>query len=660
MSFNTKKWNKFLIGEAEQAEVDRFLDRLSRTKPSEAPFNNIFKGKWRIAMDYSPKEFEHMRTIAARMEELGHEMEHVPQFAYKSAVELEKPSEKSKEPWGWMVIRNQDKSAFLKRKNMLYTEWIKAMDDAEAESGIDASTTSGIVNLSNWVTQNPDNPEAKKYNEALGQYKRHNKRGIRKTKLGKVVAREFKDNREIIDSWNESARIYQGDPNIFRVAKAAKNYSMIISRHPVDVYRMSDHAGISSCHSLDASHGHCAIQEAEDFGMIAYVVKTKDLPRIDLDDDEVFYDEQRHGPGSDLIEPIARRRLRRYFNKKDNYDLAVPDTKEYGYSDIPGFLNLLVNWSRGVQKDLVYGEDNKLNKPEITDFIRMGGSYPDAPDRDLFNRMFQPKEKYKHSPSYKDDEGNVVAPSPWMTRDIKAWERAVDFATRNFEYRIPEENRYDATKRGTPGVYLSLVSSIAGPDDDRVVDFYSELFIIVPKNEITDEGEKAFMGNLASLIGGGGKRLDLEVKDVINKHLTNLEVLDVYIPMSAFRQAGLPTFMTRVRFELDQYRTDPGGYADFIVDLTRDWPNMLAAVEDLKEEWKKTGVLKTGEEPEEEPAEQPEEEVKEQTEPFQRKVAAKHKKMKIRLIGKGKGKHTAGSYKKKPSYKRSKSAPPAG
>jgi hypothetical protein len=50
----------------------------------------------------------------------------------------------------------------------------------------------------------------------------------------------------------------------------------------------------------------------------------------------------------------------------------------------------------------------------------------------------------------------------------------------------------------------------------------------------------------------------------------------------------------------------------------------------------------------------------EQTEPFQKKVKAKHKRMKIRLIGKGKGKHTAGSYKEKPSYKRSKSAPPGG
>ena len=38
-----------------------------------------------------------------------------------------------------------------------------------------------------------------------------------------------------------------------------------------------------------------------------------DLPRINLDDDEVFYDADRHGPGADQIEPLARRRLRRYF-----------------------------------------------------------------------------------------------------------------------------------------------------------------------------------------------------------------------------------------------------------------------------------------------------------------------------------------------------------
>ena len=51
-------------------------------------------------------------------------------------------------------------------------------------------------------------------------------------------------------------------------------------------------------------------------------------------------------------------------------------------------------------------------------------------------------------------------------------------------------------------------------------------------------------------------------------------------------------------------------------------------------------------------------EILQEEEPFQRKVKAKHSKMKFRLIGKGKNKHNVGKKMKKPSYKRSKSAPP--
>jgi ADP-ribose pyrophosphatase YjhB (NUDIX family) len=45
-------------------------------------------------------------------------------------------------------------------------------------------------------------------------------------------------------------------------------------------------------------------------------------------------------------------------------------------------------------------------------------------------------------------------------------------------------------------------------------------------------------------------------------------------------------------------------------------------------------------------------------EPYQEKVKQKHRRMKIRLIGKGKNKYNVGKKMKKPSYKRSKSAPP--
>jgi len=50
--------------------------------------------------------------------------------------------------------------------------------------------------------------------------------------------------------------------------------------------------------------------------------------------------------------------------------------------------------------------------------------------------------------------------------------------------------------------------------------------------------------------------------------------------------------------------------------------------------------------------------VLQEEEPFQKKVKRKHRRMKFRLIGKGKNKHNVGKKMKKPSYKRSKSAPP--
>ena len=50
--------------------------------------------------------------------------------------------------------------------------------------------------------------------------------------------------------------------------------------------------------------------------------------------------------------------------------------------------------------------------------------------------------------------------------------------------------------------------------------------------------------------------------------------------------------------------------------------------------------------------------IDEQTEPFQRKMAAKHRKMKKRLIGLGGNKKKEAPYNQNPSFKRSKSAPP--
>jgi len=54
------------------------------------------------------------------------------------------------------------------------------------------------------------------------------------------------------------------------------------------------------------------------------------------------------------------------------------------------------------------------------------------------------------------------------------------------------------------------------------------------------------------------------------------------------------------------------------------------------------------------------EKIVEQTEPYQRKIRSKHRKMKIALIGKGGNKHKSMPYTLDPDYNRSKSAPPLG
>jgi len=198
-----------------------------------------------------------------------------------------------------------------------------------------------------------------------------------------------------------------------------------------------------------------------------------------------------------------------------------------------------------------------------------------------------------------------------------------------------------------------------------------------------------------------------------------LEMHSAILPMTAFRQKELKSFKIQVTINTTGYRDDPAGFSDLVVDVVRDWSNILAAVKELEKKWKEAGVLKRAEKDKEEderiektrglaaeyrgrqqriagverkyhemladedlpfseaaaflrrarendwytdenPRPDPDADIKEQTEPFQRKVAAKHKRMKIRLIGKGKGKHVASSYTSKPSYKRSKSAPPLG
>jgi hypothetical protein len=212
---------------------------------------------------------------------------------------------------------------------------------------------------------------------------------------------------QLIAWWNKNQSKFVDDPQIFDMALQGfhdtgayewKNfdpnseaggmtdeYSIILSRAPVDVLRMSDHQGIESCHSQPSHYGtggyfYCAIAEAQNQGGIAYVVKTEDLEDLELNKPEIFEDDER---GISGIEPISRVRIRTVKNKKENSIYAVPETRVYG-EYLPDLPEVVRDFVIDKQESLYIETDGEGNKQfkfadSVSDLETLGGSYQDHP-----------------------------------------------------------------------------------------------------------------------------------------------------------------------------------------------------------------------------------------------------------------------------------------
>ena len=175
-------------------------------------------------------------------------------------------------------------------------------------------------------------------------------------------------------------------------------YSIIITRHPIDVLRMSDFDNITSCHSPASrqnayeSYYKCAVAEAQGHGAVAYIVETEELltntntsniesAEQEIQEGEIFGDDARWGgAGFDII-PISRVRLRKMRYQEDSEigaeDLAVPEKRVYGAA-IPGFIDRVVEWARQSQQQQIENLPKKDGKYDLNKFKLYGGSYEDT------------------------------------------------------------------------------------------------------------------------------------------------------------------------------------------------------------------------------------------------------------------------------------------
>ena len=219
-------------------------------------------------------------------------------------------------------------------------------------------------------------------------------------------------------------------------------YSIILSRSPVDILRMGEIGNIGHCHQQGNSYFKCAIQEAKTGGAIAFVVKTADIIDLtdeQLEDEEIFTDKDR---GVDGINAISRMRIRKYnvYDDEKNYleSFAIPELKIYGRKSIPYFYETVLAFLKS--KDRLLNEEEYLyQKYKDGAITRSGGSYPDTADKYLLKSAIGDKFSDASLNVEAEDEAHENEPEydyEDLEDKVGAMEAALDDIEDEFRNRI--------------------------------------------------------------------------------------------------------------------------------------------------------------------------------------------------------------------------------
>ena len=383
---------------SEISEYDyEYIKNWMRSAPEEAySFNNLFNGKKRIAITPPPSPAKGpIGDIVRFFEDNGYKINF-----NDSTVEKDVTTVIPKGPRAGEKVTKKQKIRIGKAFDMIgnvIKQYEKAKEEYSDAGGYAAEAATLITGFDS------TDPEDIKLRKAID-----NKESMEK-KLTSVLP-ESAPYYEAIQAqlpgfkkfWNEKSQFYRENPD---AAFAKKDpYVTILSRHPVDVVRMSDMEDIRSCHSRTGGYFQCAVAESRGHGPIAYSVprdqfeqyfdvdldKTK-AEDVDLDQggEEIFADDDRGIPG---LRPFSRVRLRKFVHDEDGRMLAVPETRSYTQNNKkapPGFLKSVVDWALKSQEK-VYGDIEKLAN-DVSDerWTRYGGTYRDTSDGGIFAAMFK-------------------------------------------------------------------------------------------------------------------------------------------------------------------------------------------------------------------------------------------------------------------------------
>lgn len=392
MNFNKsknifKQWNKHInhllteVTDEELSFIEKALDK-AVNNPSSLPFNTQFNGKLREVVPIAYDPYIEDDALGIMLNELALAGWKVDLNTGLASKEFTREFEG--------VVRTQNRQM---KVNAIWTSFLDLLKKLETrylaayQKGFQLDKIADEINA---------DPEIPKLDSQL------------KTLMGETITGKYfagMAHKKAVERINDFIKTWQTEAPKIKGKLSESTYSVVFSRHPVDVLRMSDFKNITSCHSPisrptgqyagGGSYYNCAIAEARDGGAIAYLVKTEDIKNIDLQQRDIFSDEIR---GTQLVDPIARIRMRVLLHAETQATIAVPEKRVYG-TNIKGFEEAVSNWaitSQAQQFDIIAKKytDKTI---ELEDFYRLGGMYQDNWVEDLFAKL---KERIPSLKSY--------------------------------------------------------------------------------------------------------------------------------------------------------------------------------------------------------------------------------------------------------------------
>jgi hypothetical protein len=251
-----------------------------------------------------------------------------------------------------------------------------------------------------------------------------------------------------------------------KIGKISNDYSIVLSRAPIDVLRMSDflEEGIESCHSSGGSYFYCALAEAQNEGAIAFAVRTEDLQDLDLTKPEIFADQEE---GVEGITPLQRVRIRALKDKDKDTIIGVTEKRTYPSQRLNGFQTEVFKAVTEAQKDLLIKTNEDGTKTlnitsDFGDLSTLGGSWFDNPIGKSIVEMFkllQKEEKVEPTPDqqalFKRLEGYDRPKYAGGERDYKQYTGDDDDDDEDEFAREEAENDFNRGVRAVRQTFLS-------------------------------------------------------------------------------------------------------------------------------------------------------------------------------------------------------------